>query len=240
MVEFNDIIKAIGIEPYYRDWQSDIVIYNADCRDILPLIPDKSIDLVLTDPPYGIDYQSNMRVASKQFSKINGDNSDITVLYPPLFEKLNDDKIAIIFCSFKNYARDYIALSQFDIKNCIVWFKGGGGIGDLTHSLLTDYELAIIAHKGNGIIRGKRDGSVWWSNKVPPSAMVHPTEKPIDIIGRLVNTFSDAGDIVLDPFLGSGTTAVACKVLGRKCIGIEIEEKYCSIAKKRLAQGVLW
>ena len=72
-MNFEDIIKAIGIEPYYRDWQSDIVIYNADCRDILPLIPDKSIDLVLTDPPYGINYKPD-------WNKWNGDNTDYKMI----------------------------------------------------------------------------------------------------------------------------------------------------------------
>ncbi len=237
MTVFEEIIAKLP-KPYYQD--DAVVIYHADCRSVLPLIPDKSIDLVLTDPPYGINYQSNMRIATKQFDRIIGDNIDITNQYSEFYRLLLNDKIVIIFCSFKNYARDYTVLqNQFDIKNCIVWFKGGGGIGDLTHSLSTDYELILVAHKGNGIIRGKRNGSVWWSNKIPPSNMIHPTEKPPDIIGKLLTTFSDIGDLILDPFLGSGTTAYCAKKLDRKCIGIEIEEKYCEIAAKRCSQSVM-
>lgn len=228
----------IPSNPYYQD--DATVIYQSDCQDVLPLIPEMSIDLILTDPPYGIDYQSNMRVATKQFDKILNDDIDITGQYSRFYSLLSANGIAAIFCSFKNYARDYIALEKyFDIKNCIVWFKGGGGIGDLSHSLATDYELIQVAHKGNGIIRGKRDGSVWWSKKVPPAKMVHPTEKPIDIIGRLITTFSDAGNVILDPFLGSGIIAFSAKKLGRKCIGIEIEERYAEIATKRCSQQVL-
>jgi site-specific DNA-methyltransferase (adenine-specific) len=224
------------MKPYYAD--KYVTIFNCDCRDILPSLDP--VDLVLTDPPYGIDYQSNMRVATKQFDKIANDAIDITIYYPQFHRLLTPDGIAVVFCSFKNYSRDFIVLEQyFNIRNCLIWFKGGGGIGDLEHSLATDYEMAIVAHKGNGKIRGKRNGSVWQVGKVNPGDMVHPTEKPADLISQIVLTFSDEGNIVLDPFLGSGTTAHCCKKLQRKCIGIEIEEKFCEIAARRCMQEAM-
>ena len=211
-------------------------IICGDCLEIMKTFPDKSIDLVLTDPPYGIDYQSNMRVMSKQFDKLENDNNNSRFeAYKEFYRLLKDDCVAIVFCSFKNYADDFNELAKFfDIKNAIIWDKGGGGIGDLEHSLLTDYEIAIVAHKGMCKIRGKRDGSVWSEGKVNPNTMLHPTEKPVFIIKRLVQKFSDEGQIVLDSFLGSGTTALACKQLKRNYIGIEISEKYCKIAQDRL------
>jgi len=146
----------------------------------------------------------------------------------------------VIFASFKNYAEDYNKLTElFDIKNVIVWDKGGGGIGDLVHSLSTDYELAIVAHKGQCPIRGKRDGSVWQEGKVFNLTQQHPTEKPVTLMERIIDKFTDPDALVIDPFLGSGTTAVAAKKLGRRFIGIEISEDYCKIAEQRLAQGVL-
>src|SRR3990167_10447642 len=99
--------------------------------------------------------------------------------------------------------------------------------------------MAIVGHKGQCEIRGKRHGSVWKSNKVNPSSMHHPTEKPQDIIAKMIDSFSDPDHIILDPFLGSGTTAVAAKQLGRKFIGIEISKKYCEIARQRLRQEIL-
>lgn len=212
-------------------------IINADCLEVMKTFPDKSIDLVLTDPPYGIDYQSNMRVMSKQFDKIANDNNNSRFeAYKELWRVLKDNTVIVVFCSFKNYADDYKEIEKyFDIKNCIIWFKGGGGIGDLAHSLSTDYEMAIVGHKGQCELRGKRHGSVWKSNKINPNVMSHPTEKPVDIIGKMIDTFSDPDAIVLDPFLGSGTTAVACKQLNRNYIGIEISEKYCEIARQRVA-----
>ena len=216
-------------------------IIQGDCLEVMKGMGDKSVDLILTDPPYGIDYQSNMRVMSKQFDKIANDNNDSRFpAYDEMYRVLKDNSVMIAFCSFKNYADDYKYIEKlFDIKNCIIWFKGGGGIGDLTHSLLTDYEMAIVAHKGQCLIRGKRHGSVWKSNKVNPNTMQHPTEKPQDIIAKMIETFSDPDALVLDPFLGSGTTAVASKQMGRRYIGIEIDPRYVKIANDRLRQDIL-
>ena len=211
-------------------------IICGDCLEVMQGIPDKSIDLVLTDPPYGINYLSNMR--GERFNRIINDENDYRlVTYPILNEKLKEDSVALIFCSFKNYSKDYLELtSYFDVKNCIIWDKGGGGIGDLFHSLLTDYEMVIVAHKGKCLIRGKRDGSVWNYPKVPPSKMIHPTQKPIELIKALIEKFSDENDLILDPFLGSGTTALACLELNRHFIGIELSPEYCEIARNRISK----
>jgi site-specific DNA-methyltransferase (adenine-specific) len=216
-------------------------IICGDCLEVMKTFPDKSVDLVLTDPPYGINYQSNRRVVSKKFDKLeNDDNNSRFEAYKEYYRILKDNCVAIVFCSFKNYADDFNELKKyFDIKNCIVWDKGGGGIGDLVHSLSTDYELAIVAHKGMCPIRGKRYGSVWQSGKVNLNTMFHPTEKPVDLVKRLMQSFSDDNNIILDSYLGGGTTAVAAKQLHRRYIGIEISQKYCDIAKQRLKQEVL-
>lgn len=211
-------------------------VTQGDCLELMKQLPDKCIDLVLTDPPYGIDYQSNMRTVSKRFDKLQNDNNSSRLLaYDEFYRILKDDCVAIIFCSFKNYAEDYIELQKlFNIKNCIIWNKGGGGIGDLDHSLLTDYEMAIVAHKGMCNIRGKRDGSVWNFGKVFNQDMVHPTEKPVFLIQKCIEKFSDINNIVLDSYSGSGSTGVACVKTKRKFIGFELEQKYVDIANTRI------
>ncbi len=115
------------IKPYYEEDAG--VIYNADCIDIMREMPDKSVDLVLTDPPYGIDFQSNMRVRSEKFEKLENDNNNSRFdAYKEYYRLLKDNCVAIIFCSFKNYADDFNELKKyFDIKNCIIWDKGGVG-----------------------------------------------------------------------------------------------------------------
>jgi len=103
-------------------------VIQGDCLPILKSLPDKCIDLVLTDPPYGIDYQSNMRVMSKKFDKLENDNNSSRLeAYAEFYRILKDNCVAVIFCSFKNYAEDYNKIAElFDIKNVIVWDKGGG------------------------------------------------------------------------------------------------------------------
>jgi len=216
-------------------------IHCADCLEFMKDIPDKSIDLVLTDPPYGIDYQSNMRTKSVKFDKLENDDNEFRFkAYKEFNRVLKNDTVAIVFCSFKNYAYDYIELEKyFSIKNAIIWYKGGGGIGDLKHSLLTDYEIGLVCHNGKLEIKGKREGSVWKINKVPPAQMFHPTEKPLFLLRKFLLQFSNEGDLILDPFLGSGSTTRACKDLHRNYIGIEISPKYYEIAEERLRQEVL-
>jgi site-specific DNA-methyltransferase (adenine-specific) len=228
------------MKPYKRkEVIGNCTLYLGDCLKILPIL--ENISVVLTDPPYGIDYQSNMRTKTEQFDKLKNDSNDIRLdVYSLLYDNIIDDSVIITFCSFKNYAYDYIYLEKiYKIKNCIIWDKGGGGIGDLEGTLSTDFEMAIVAYKGNRKIFGKRIGSVWNINKVPPGNMVHATEKPTKLIEQLLLTFSDKNDIICDPFMGSGTTGVACQKLNRKFIGIEIDEKYFDIACNRIASANL-
>jgi len=215
-------------------------IYNEDCLEGMKRIPDASIDLVVTDPPYGIKYQSNMRTKSEKFDVLINDDNDIRFIsYLELFRVLKENACCIVFASWKNFADDYKQLEKlFTIRNTIIWYKRGGGMGDLKHSLLTDYEIAIICHKGKCPIRGKRDGSVWEVTKINPNKMQHPTQKPTELIERLIEKFSDEGDIVLDPFLGSGTTAIACINTNRNYIGFELDKHYCDIANERIQKAL--
>ena len=110
----------------------------------------------------------------------------------------------------------------------------GGGIGDLKHTLSTDYELAIVCHKGKCRLRGKREGSVWSCRKVNQNKMLHPTEKPTDLLAHMIEKYTDENDVVFDPFMGSGSTGVAAAKTKRNFIGIELDDKYFEIAKRRV------
>lgn len=216
-------------------------IKQGDCLQLMKDVPCGSVDMILTDPPYGIRYRSNMRVKTDRFDPLENDDNDTRLLaYSEFARILKSDSVAIVFASWKNVAVDIQELQKyFDIKNIIVWFKGGGGIGDLKHTLSTDYELAIVCHKGKCRLRGKREGSVWSCRKVTPSKMLHATQKPIDLLARMIEKYTDRNAVVFDPFMGSGSTCVAAVNSGRHYIGFEIDEKYFEIARKRLDENIM-
>lgn len=213
--------------PYYE--QDGIVIYHADCRDILPLIEPGSIDLVLTDPPYGVDFDTDFTRftggVSASFSthaKVHDDDVDFD---PALIT--NTFARAILFGA--NVFSDRLPTGSW-----IVWDKRSPGG---SKNVMSDGEVAwkswghgvyIYAHTWDGFNRASERGTAH-----------HPTQKPVSLMRWIVNKWSKHGDLILDPYMGSGPIAKACADTGRRYIGIELEERYCEIAAKRLQQSVL-
>mgnify|MGYP003420423895 FL=1 len=217
-------------EPYYSD--DHVTIYHGDCRDILPLIGP--VELVLTDPPYGINYVSNSG-AGRGTAPITNDGARLSLrLYRSVLPLLDADHV-LWFTRWDAWPDVWVDLGQwFPMRGLLVWDKGSPGMGDLRH-WGPSYEL--IASAGTGQIVGSRDGSVLRYPTVAPAGRQHPTEKPVEMLSHLVAKLD--ASTVLDPFMGSGSTLRAAKDLGRKAIGIELEERYCEIAAKRCAQEVL-
>lgn len=205
--------------PYYQD--SAVTIYHGDCREILPTMPN--VDLVLTDPPYGMSFVSNFRI--QKHSKIHGDGELPLDLIMLSISKA--DRAAYIFCRWDN-------LSQLQHpKSVIAWVKNNWSMGDLEHEHGRQWEACCFYPKdGHEFL--KRIPDVILCDRTGND--LHPTEKPINLMTKIIS--ANVGDFILDPFMGSGTTLRAAKDLGRKAIGIEIEEKYCEIAAKRMAQEV--
>lgn len=192
------------IQPYYTDPMGDITIYNADCLEVMPQIPDKSVDLALTDPPYPdyhtelYQYKDGLLDCLKQFSCRQ-----------------------LVFWSAKvEFPLDYTAIHIWDKKvGCGSWYERVfERNGNIEYKVYREYLI-------NSIVAGKYTNDIFTG---------HNSQKPIKLIKQLVNDYSKDNDLILDPFLGSGTTAVACKQLNRRCIGIEISQKYCDIAIQRL------
>lgn len=213
------------MKPYYD--QDGITIYHGDCKEVLSDLPP--IDIVLTDPPYGINYQSNHHKGLK-FDKLQGDG-----IYP--VETLKD---------LIRLSRNAVyAFTRWDMlwklptpKSFIVWVKNNWGMGDLQHEYARQWEgCAFYANSGHEWTDG-RPQDVLIVDRVGSGQLKHPTEKPIVLLEKLL--IQCQGDMVLDPFMGSGSTLRAAKNLNKKAIGIEIEEKYCELAAERMAQGVLF
>jgi DNA modification methylase len=211
------------MKPYYEDSKAGITIYHGDCREILPQL--EPVDLVLTDPPYGIAHPTNYAERGRGVLAACRD-------YPPVHD---DDKPfdptfwlqwpCILWGA--NYYADRLPVSS----GWLVWDKERPD--DLDQSRC---ELAW-----SNFVKGVRLFRWLWNGMMRASdeALEHPTQKPIALMKWCLESRWTPQGTVLDPFMGSGTTLRAAKDLGRRAIGIEIEEKYCEIAAKRLSQEVL-
>jgi site-specific DNA-methyltransferase (adenine-specific) len=227
-----------NLKPYYED--EAVTIYHGDCKAILPQLPDKSVDLVLTDPPYDIPTKScgfdgGRRFLTRLHQESLTSSFDIGLL-DLLANKL---KILNIVC-FCNKAQFRLYVNWIESHGYsfmpISWHKTGAI--PFKHHYTPDTEYAFHIWQ-NLPIRWASYKKSWFITPINHTGFDHPTVKPESMVSRLLLNTTDQGQLILDPFLGSGTTAFCAKKLGRRCIGIEIEEKYCEMAAKRCSQGVL-
>jgi DNA modification methylase len=208
---------------------TDLPINQIVCGDCLEMMrdwPDKCVDLVCTDPPYGIAVSSN-HGASWQGQQIAGD-SDSSLRDRALIEcrRLSSGPI-LCFGSWKTPV-------PLGTHTCLVFDKGPAfGMGDLSIPWKPSWEQIYVIGKGQWL--GPRDEAVLrghvqvtWESK----GRVHQNQKPLSLMSYLLSKIN--ADVILDPFCGSGTTCVAAKMLGRKYIGIDVSEDYCRIARERL------
>jgi len=211
-------------------------VIRGDCLNVMKDIPDMSIDCIITDPPYGMNYQSSRRTATKKFKKIENDTN---INWFPEFIKecyrvLKDNSHIYIFCNDYNISkfRDFQEEAGFKNKRTLVWVKNNHTSGDLLGDYANKTEFINYAQKGRRLLNGGRDTNVLSFSRV--SKLEHPTQKPLDLNEYLLSKSTNDGDIVLDPFAGSGTTGIACKNLNRNFILIEKEQEYIDIINKRL------
>ena len=213
-------------------------LYQGDCLEIMGGIKDKSIDLIVTDPPYLMNYQSNRRKKEDRFDKIKNDKGNYMLIQDYLEEchRIMKDNTAIYcFCSWHNI--DFFKNEfekHFKLKNILVWNKNNHGTGDLKGSYAPKHEFILFGHKGRTLLREKRIADVIDCPKISSNKLTHPTEKPQDLLEIFIKQSSDVGSIIFDGFMGTGSCGIAAKKLNRNFIGIELDEKYFNIAKDRL------
>lgn len=215
-------------------------IYNEDCIAGMSRMDPESVDLIVTDPPYLMKYKTGRRKdrSHKFCSEINGDNDpDLIERYiRECYRVLKPDSACYMFCNvnkvdvFKQFLED----AGFTIKNMIIWVKNNHTAGDLVAQYGKKYELIFYVNKGRCPIRGGRLSDVWEFPRVTGKQQVHQNQKPVNLIEQCIEKSSDPGDIVLDGFMGSGTTAIACLKSDRHYIGFEIDPDYYSIAEDRI------
>jgi site-specific DNA-methyltransferase (adenine-specific) len=207
-------------------------------------LDDESIDCVITDPPYGIDYVSNYRVVENRVDRpVCNDTPEAAFSLwertcDVISRKMKPDSHLYVFTSWKVLPQFIEITSRyFNIKNCLVWVKNNWSMGDLDGNYAEQYEIIIYATKGNKKLNGGRDTNVLNFDRVSNAQLLHSCEKPVKLIEYLLDKSTQSGDIVADPFAGSGTTLVACKNMGRGYWGCEIEQENYDVALGRLSHG---
>ena len=188
-------------------------ITHGDCFELMGELPDGSIDLVLTDPPYGIDYQSNRRVAREKLPKFANDVdlSWVDGWVDEVHRVLKENTHFYCFTRFDMYPVFYTSICRrFKVKNCLIWVKNNHGSGDLNGSFAPQYEMIIFAVKGKRDLNGPRDSDVLDCDNVPSVRRHHATQKPVELLRQLIEKSTEPDNVVLDPFGGSGSTGLAC------------------------------
>jgi site-specific DNA-methyltransferase (adenine-specific) len=218
------------------------MLYICDCMEGLREQGNETVDLVVTDPPYGVSYKTNHRKdkTHKFTTEIanDGDLSLSVAIMPELYRVLKPDTALYYFCSSDMVEKvKPIVAEFFKIKNVIIWVKNNWTAGDLKAGYGKQYEMIIYANKGRRFINGRRDTDVWYHNRVVGRKQLHQNQKPLDLIERILLKSSNTGDVVLDPFMGSGTTAVACIRSQREFIGYELDPFYYNLATNRIEEA---
>ena len=218
----------------------DIELLQGDCLKLMKDIQSESVDLIVTDPPYLINYKTNYRKNKKHnfCSPIAGDNDKklISNAISESYRVLKNNSAMYIFCNSNKieYFKFQLEKSGFKIKNIIVWVKNNWSAGDTKAAFGKQYEFIILANKGRKFFNGKRLTDVWFYDRVSGKKQLHQNQKPLSLIEQCILKHSDKNEIVLDPFMGSGTTGVACMNTNRKFIGMELDEQHFNISKKRI------
>ena len=216
-------MKKVSDLTNWQDGINEVLVGN--CLDLMKMMPDKCVDLVLTDPPYGMEFRSNYRKI--KHDKIEGDDIFPVELIAE-FQRIAKRGV-YVFCRWDNL-RDLPPP-----KSVLAWVKNNWSMGDLQHEHGRQWEaICFYPQEQHEFI--KRIPDVIKSNRTGNN--LHPTEKPIDLMMTLLQ--ANVGDLIFDPFMGSWTTAKACQDLKRNFIGAELSEKYCEIGEKRLAQKMLF
>lgn len=221
-------------------------IIQGDALEEIPKIEEESIDLVLTDPPYNISRKNNFHTMPGRkgldFGEWDKGFDQISWL-KEVSKVVKKGGSIIIFNSYRNFGNIIEALEDegFVLKDCIRWVKSNPMPRNIYRRYVVDFEFAIwlVKEKGkwtyNNILeKGYQRPEFIYPIVGGKEKTNHPTQKPISLMEHLIKIHSNKGDLILDPFMGSGTTGVAAKNLERDFIGIELSEEYFKTAEERI------
>lgn len=218
--------------------QENTVIHE-DSLTVLREVESESVDAIITDPPYGIDYHTKGTGAS-----IKNDKSPFIWFLYDAFRVLKSGEsgrgslVCFTRWDVEQTFIDAMKLAGFQVKSEVIWDKVLHGMGDCRAQFAPSHENIIFAVKGKFSFPGHRPKDLVTFQKVNGSQMVHPTEKPVGLLANLITSVTKPGDLILDPFAGSGSTLVAAKKTGRRFIGVELDGSFYQIARRRVEEAV--
>lgn len=236
------------MKPYFED--GNVTIYHGDCLDVMPSL-EGSVQAVIMDPPYASGARtevskpaSGQMLRGQRFAKpIENDQMttagfvwlmrEAAQMFMPL---LVDGGGVLSFIDWRSWPNLLGALESVNLRvnDMVVWDKKAIGMG---HAFRKQHELILFASKGVATVYDKSIGTV--ISVLRQLNDDHPSPKPVGLIERLLRVTTEPGQTVLDPFMGCGPTLIAAKAMGRRAIGIELDERYCEVAARRLNQEVL-
>ena len=238
------------MKPYYSD--EAVTLYHGDCLEVLHSLDDGSVDGLVTDPPYASGARTEAAKSSSgamvrgvrwAAKPIENDQMTSTGFVWLMREVSYAARHALVdggaFACFIDWRQwpnlvGAIESTNLRINGMVVWDKESYGLGN---GFRSQHELVLYASKGVPTPHNRSTGNVLRAKRVNNDD--HPSPKPVSLMEEIISVCSPMGGVIVDPFAGSGSTIIAARNLGRRAIGVEIEERYCEIIAKRLAQGVL-
>ena len=197
----------------------NVKLLCGDCLERMKEIPNKSVDLIVTDPPYLINYKTNRRKDKKHefCSVIENDNNFemISNYIKECYRIIKDNSAMYMFCNCDkvDYFKQELEKAKFKIKNMIIWVKNNWTAGDLYAQFGKQYEIVFLVNKGRKKFNGKRITDIWNFNRVSGKSQFHQNQKPTELLEQCIIKHSNENDTIFDGFMGSGTTGVACRNL---------------------------
>ena len=219
------------MKPNFQDDTN--TFYKGDCLEVIQKLEDRSIDMIVSDPPYYTP--AKISATRKDFRRSLGNYGILDSWFRGVlsfaFQKIKETGHIYLFCDGRTYPMLWVQ-TYADTKDnrVLVWDKGRSING---YTWRKQHELILFAEMPDAKPVKTGDGDVIKMNAVPVQDRKHPAEKPVELIKKLIEKSTKEGDTVLDFTMGSGTTAIACLQTGRKCIGIEFSEEYYDIAVER-------
>lgn len=216
-------------------------LYHGDARDLLDDSDPLGVDLLLTDPPYGVGYEGRTKRAG---GTIRGDGTRqgvrlVRQVLSSLARHWTPDAHAYLFCGWDSWPDFYdAASSHLTIKNALIWDKDTVGTGDTACEYGRSFEVVLYGQRGRRALAGGRQQSILRGYRAPDyRRRIHPTEKPVELLAYLIEKSCPPDGLVVDTFAGSCATLLAAQRTGRRAIGVEVDERWIADAVRRLEDG---